>query len=529
MRACTCPREEEEEEDGEEEANEVEYSLKSLRGKWKDTKGSTYDVDVEADKTVVIKTTRPTGKVISTRGLVRLDEKTNWIIWGRSGPRTEYWLSKLDPRSLVWDRDGSAAFEWLRIGEAPGKSETENEPEEEAASENFRQDMTLARAKLRQQFKQKRKETQRKETQQRNAAVEKSREEEAWKEEGWSDEFGREDDWKEDEKVAQPGRVKKANMAATKEEAESTLKKLIGMRECPSAGAGLALQHVEDVEQASPYSQASSEHSCTSAPAAVWRDEREPPSPAPPTPHVAAAAASVATGRRGKSTRECSDIEAQLLAALREGGASVDCSAGDSGAGSSGAAAAASTDAVRAEATSGIHLGNVDSHAGILLASHMQQHGALPQANVPSGCCGTQPPGGQDTAYIQHLQQVVHGFLGGRVEGGCCGGHPGVAGQYQMSQVDPRHICDQLLFYFSDHNLARDAYLRNCMTPNDGWVELWTLHNFQRMRSLGANFFALQQAAAASPEFELDGSGVFLRIRDPQRRAKWVTQSGGYQ
>ena len=46
--------------------------LASIGGQWKYTKGSVYDVAVDAWNSCTVATTRPSGAVISTRGLIRL-------------------------------------------------------------------------------------------------------------------------------------------------------------------------------------------------------------------------------------------------------------------------------------------------------------------------------------------------------------------------------------------------------------------------------------------------------------------------
>ena len=63
---------------------EVEYCLESLNGSWRDTKAqaSSYEVSVDDDSKVTIRTTRHDGKVlVSAPGLVR--RVGRWIVWGR--------------------------------------------------------------------------------------------------------------------------------------------------------------------------------------------------------------------------------------------------------------------------------------------------------------------------------------------------------------------------------------------------------------------------------------------------------------
>ena len=119
-------------EDTDSEGYEVEYALRSLRGLWSDTKGSSYKVLVHGSGEIVeIRTTRPSGQTISTRGLVHWDAKSGWIVWGRSGARSQYWLSELSSDTLLWEREGSKAFSWSRTGGVEDFDEEEEEDEEE--------------------------------------------------------------------------------------------------------------------------------------------------------------------------------------------------------------------------------------------------------------------------------------------------------------------------------------------------------------------------------------------------------------
>ena len=99
---------------------EVEYCLESLVGKWCDTKDSSlYEVSVNGNSKITIRTTRPSGKIIVRDDLVGVDS-SGCIIWGRPGAR-EYWLSQLDSRSLKWKPQRAAAFVWHRVGECPAR------------------------------------------------------------------------------------------------------------------------------------------------------------------------------------------------------------------------------------------------------------------------------------------------------------------------------------------------------------------------------------------------------------------------
>ncbi len=75
--------------------------LRWLCGLWKDTKGSSYKLSLGEDGVMSVCTTKPSGEVIHTSGLVRVDEKKgDKIICGKPGTRLQYILEKQTHRSL---------------------------------------------------------------------------------------------------------------------------------------------------------------------------------------------------------------------------------------------------------------------------------------------------------------------------------------------------------------------------------------------------------------------------------------------
>uniref|UniRef100_A0A6U6NP90 HTH La-type RNA-binding domain-containing protein n=1 Tax=Zooxanthella nutricula TaxID=1333877 RepID=A0A6U6NP90_9DINO len=91
--------------------------------------------------------------------------------------------------------------------------------------------------------------------------------------------------------------------------------------------------------------------------------------------------------------------------------------------------------------------------------------------------------------------------------------------------VDPALVRSQLEYYFSDENLSTDSYLRSFIMPQEGWVSLLLFQEFPRIRSLGADIWALRQVSAESVQLEMDATGMYVRILDLERRRKWATTS----
>ena len=106
---------------------EVEYCFESLVGRWRDQHASLYEVSVDKSE-VTICTTRRNGEVLVNDKLVKRDAKSGWITWGRdrrTGSR--YLLSKLDSRSIKWEKQHAADFVWSRVGECPVRPKSEKD------------------------------------------------------------------------------------------------------------------------------------------------------------------------------------------------------------------------------------------------------------------------------------------------------------------------------------------------------------------------------------------------------------------
>lgn len=95
--------------------------------------------------------------------------------------------------------------------------------------------------------------------------------------------------------------------------------------------------------------------------------------------------------------------------------------------------------------------------------------------------------------------------------------HPGC----EIKPLDVRSVVEQVEYWFSDSNLAKSAHMRSLMNA-EGWVSIHELQNFPRMLELGVDHFALRQVMVQSSELEIDGTALYVRIRDGERRMKWL-------
>ena len=78
---------------------------------------------------------------------------------------------------------------------------------------------------------------------------------------------------------------------------------------------------------------------------------------------------------------------------------------------------------------------------------------------------------------------------------------------------------NQIEYYFSEENLAKDMFLRKKMDAN-GWVDMETIAAFNRVRMLTPDLTIISSALATSSVVELTVDGLFLRAKNGSE--KWV-------
>ncbi|KAI8105759.1 hypothetical protein M9434_000341 [Picochlorum sp. BPE23] len=80
-------------------------------------------------------------------------------------------------------------------------------------------------------------------------------------------------------------------------------------------------------------------------------------------------------------------------------------------------------------------------------------------------------------------------------------------------------VRNQIDYYFSPQNLAKDLFLRSKMDAH-GWVELAIIAAFNRVRMLTPDLTIIYSALSSSSVVELSDDGMFLRARDGYEQ--WV-------
>jgi len=113
--------------DGWLQAAEAENTLRRLCGQWRDQMGSNYQLRLDKEGVLELRTTRPRGKTMRTRGLIRIEWSGDYgrVVWGRPGARTVFTIGKLDDNSLVWQSGSSKPFNWDRVEEAGEEEDVE--------------------------------------------------------------------------------------------------------------------------------------------------------------------------------------------------------------------------------------------------------------------------------------------------------------------------------------------------------------------------------------------------------------------
>ena len=84
--------------------------LDSIVGEWQDNKGSRYKVTPCAPGSLTVVTTRPTGQVWRTEGLIHL--RCPRILWGLGSNCFE--LRVVSSNALSWGRGAAPVFLWTR-------------------------------------------------------------------------------------------------------------------------------------------------------------------------------------------------------------------------------------------------------------------------------------------------------------------------------------------------------------------------------------------------------------------------------
>ncbi|XP_070197258.1 la-related protein 1B-like isoform X3 [Littorina saxatilis] len=81
-----------------------------------------------------------------------------------------------------------------------------------------------------------------------------------------------------------------------------------------------------------------------------------------------------------------------------------------------------------------------------------------------------------------------------------------------------KFVMQQIEYYFSDENLARDFFLRRRMTP-DGWIPISLISTFNRVKNLTMSVQVIIEAIKASKE--LENSPDLLRVRRLHNPEQW--------
>ncbi|KAM4626258.1 lupus La protein isoform 2-T2 [Discoglossus pictus] len=88
----------------------------------------------------------------------------------------------------------------------------------------------------------------------------------------------------------------------------------------------------------------------------------------------------------------------------------------------------------------------------------------------------------------------------------------------QLTDLETK-ICQQIEYYFGDHNLPRDKFLKEQITLDDGWVPLETMIKFNRLNKLTTDFKiiidALKKAKSALLEINEEQNKIRRSLEKP--------------
>mmetsp|Transcript_68913 Transcript_68913/g.190778 ORF Transcript_68913/g.190778 Transcript_68913/m.190778 type:complete len:268 (-) Transcript_68913:319-1122(-) len=152
------------------DAETAERTWRNLCGQWRDHMDNTYTLYLDKEDVMVVHTTRPRGKVLKTRGIVRIEWKDDCgrVVWGRAGAPALFTLAQLGEDSLSWQSSRAKPFYWDRE-----EHRDEDEPEAKESGPNHKENPENEWAW--------------------NAAYSGA----GWDDEGWEEVGWQDDDWEE--------------------------------------------------------------------------------------------------------------------------------------------------------------------------------------------------------------------------------------------------------------------------------------------------------------------------------------------
>lgn len=509
--------------------------LESLVGSWQDQKDSYYALVLSRDGSALdVSTKRPNGAVQKTSRLIHIEWKgqSGRIVWGHGGPKRQYIVESGDSDTINWKRhlDGVSAFKWKRASKT---SERESSEEPQAETGGTPQDSPSGappptrsagshahRARLRQDFQAER------------VIATGSHAHRARLRQGFSAQRAQtlamaeapEDSWDEEEAVAQVKESPDGGKAG-----RQLLATLKGDGGGDDSGSALLATLKGDSGGGS---------------------------------NAGSALLATLKGDNGSGASGCGrDSGSALLAQLKGD------SGGGGGGGDSGSApdwpgfrqdeilqlneqeameaterllAALKMPPKKGDKEAELHPANaMDNQANLVSTDQVAQQELFAMQPLMMSPAQQAFPSMQPmVAVAPAMQQVIQNssnvynfnLQGACMPQGAMFGLP-LPQQSMLAMptpipvpMDVRHISEQVEFWFSDHNLSRDMYMRSLM-HGEGWVPLNILQEFPRLKAMSVDLWALRQAIVPSMSLELDCTAFYVRIRDPQRRAEWCSVS----
>lgn len=455
--------------------NAAEQKLYEICGFWRDQMGSKYNLQVDDTGTMIVKTTRPRGKTMRTRGLIRIEWEDNSgrVVWGREGAQVLFTIAKLDSTSLTWRSNRSKSFHWYRpeAWNEDGPLETEEYDEDFWAwqwTEDWQEDWDDWEAwhdtpgdaaKKRQQL---RRQLQENRQQVRKEAATK-------KQTGGSSK-------KTQKGVASKKEAPKGSWEGTDHSFSSTNTFEDAKAKSDALKSMLKIdRHIaEDTDPAAEHET----HHDSRGSKGLKHEQRTDGLTLLPPPAKVVGMTSTSSG----SAVIRGDGDAKHTASQSK-------STQDTGQPQAGGQEAKQSYDVGERLLSELCTGVSTRNAA---ASHASQQRSVEEQSAQSLL---QP-------WITPPWTVGAGS--------------------SLNPPDLQSVMSTLEWHFSYANLSNDLYLRSLMMPGEGWVPLMVLLAFPRMASLGTDCATLGQAASCSSTLELDSTGFYTRIRDLAWRTHWL-------
>lgn len=97
-----------------------------------------------------------------------------------------------------------------------------------------------------------------------------------------------------------------------------------------------------------------------------------------------------------------------------------------------------------------------------------------------------------------------------------------------LDEYKKKRLREQMEYYYSTDNLCKDTFLRSHMNA-EGWIPLVLIAAFPKVKEFNVTEQQILEALKASSTLEVDGSTLFIRLKNENDRAAWTKAPSDYR